>query len=67
MNLLAGEVFNPDAPQGALTSVDLNAYDGGMPCRTDPGEAEGSDEDEDEWGNFIFFIRSFVMIYWPSC
>ena len=30
VNLLAGEVFNPDAPQGALTSVDLNAYDGGM-------------------------------------
>ena len=27
---------------------DTNAYDGGLPCRTDPGEAEGSDEDEDE-------------------
>ena len=42
VNLLAGEVFNPDAPQGALTSVDLNAYDGGMTTHFAVADKDGN-------------------------
>ncbi|MFL2767532.1 MAG: gamma-glutamyltransferase [Dehalococcoidia bacterium] len=41
-NLLAGEVFNPDAPQGALTPVDLDAYDGGMTTHFSVSDRDGN-------------------------
>ncbi len=41
-NLLAGEVFNPDAPQGSLTAVDLDAYDGGMTTHFSVADKDGN-------------------------
>ena len=42
VNLLAGEVFNPDVPQGALTAVDLDAYDGGMTTHFSVSDRDGN-------------------------